>query len=416
MTRPRATLWRVGALTRHDAHALRGRTRRNSTLLVLAALAVQVAVVATVSLRAEQNALTPEAPVTSALPPNASGEDIFRAACASCHAPDGRGAQQSVVGFALPLPNGHDFPDFTDCPTNTVEPQADWAAVVARGGPIRGLDRHMPAFGDALSSAQIDAVIGYLWSLCTDSAWPRGDLNLPRAFFTEKAFPENEAVLTSGIVAKGAHALSNELVYEKRIGARGTFEMDIPFGAQQVAAGGAWHRGLGDIEVSVRRTLVADVSHGSILAAGGALTLPTGKESLGLGNGFTVYEPFAMWGQMVGANGFVQMHTGYEIPSDHSRGQNEAFLRTALGYTFAQDHGIGRAWTPMTELIVAKSTGATAQWDIVPQMQISLSKLQHVLMNVGVRVPVTQREGRTTQVLTYVLWDWFDGGLFEFWR
>lgn len=390
---------------------------RDSTKLVLAAVVLHVAVVATVSLHAGQNASTaPTTSLSQALPPNAGGEDIFRAACATCHAPDGRGAQQSVVGFALPLPNGHDFPDFTDCPTNTVEPQADWAAVVARGGPIRGLDRHMPAFGDALSGAQIDSVVAYLWSFCTDSAWPRGDLNLPRPFFTEKAFPENEAVWTTGMVAGGARALSNELVYEQRMGARGTFEMDVPLGAQQMAPGGPWRRGLGDIEVSLRRTLIADVTHGSIVAAGGAVTLPTGKESLGLGNGFTVYEPFAMWGQMVGANGFVQMHTGYEIPSDHSRGQNEAFLRTALGYTFAQDQGVGRAWTPMTEVIVAKTKGSSAQWDIVPQMQISLSKLQHVLMNIGVRVPVTQRDGRNTQVLTYVLWDWFDGGLFEFWR
>ena len=49
-------------------------------------------------------------------------------------------------------------------------------------------------------------------------------------------------------------------------------------------------------------------------------------------------------------------------------------------------------------------------------MQVSLSKLQHILINVGVRVPVTQRTGRTTQFLTYVLWDWFDGGLFQFWK
>ena len=79
---------------------------------------------------------------------------------------DGAGQPQTVVGFQLPLPNGHDFPDFNDCPTNTVEPLADWIAVVHRGGPIRGLDRHMPAFGDALTQEQIERAVKYLWSFC----------------------------------------------------------------------------------------------------------------------------------------------------------------------------------------------------------------------------------------------------------
>ncbi len=33
------------------------------------------------------------------------------------------------------------------------------------------------------------------------------------------------------------------------------------------------------------------------------------------------------------------------------------------------------------------------------------------MINVGVRVPVNERDARSTQVLTYFLWDWFDGGL-----
>jgi hypothetical protein len=39
-----------------------------------------------------------------------------------------------------------------------------------------------------------------------------------------------------------------------------------------------------------------------------------------------------------------------------------------------------------------------------------------VLLSVGVRVPVNQRDGREPQLLTYFLWDWFDGGLFQFWK
>ena len=60
--------------------------------------------------------------------------------------------------------------------------------------------------------------------------------------------------------------------------------------------------------------------------------------------------------------------------------------------------------------------GGETEWDVVPKMQVSLSKLQHILLSVGVRVPINQRDERKPQVLTYFLWDWFDGGLFQFWK
>jgi hypothetical protein len=351
-----------------------------------------------------------------ALPADATGEQIFVAACATCHAMDGKGSPSAVVGFDLPLPNGHTFPDFTDCATNTVEPLGDWMAVAHRGGPVRALDRRMPAFGDALSEEQIERAVKYLWTFCEDPAWPRGDLNLPRAFFTEKAFPENETVWTTGVTTSGAKGVTNQIVYEHRIGSRSQYEVTVPFGAQQTEPGGAWNRGLGDVELALRRTLYASLDRGSIFAAGGAVTLPTGKEELGLGNGFTIVEPFAMWGQMLGPSAFVQTHIGYEIASDRTRGQNEGFVRTAFGYTVAQDRGFGRAWTPMLEVLAAQPERGVTERDLVPQMQVSMSKLQHVLFSVGVRVPMNERDERKPQMLAYFLWDWFDGGLFEFWK
>jgi len=281
---------------------------------------------------------------------------------------------------------------------------------------VGAVDLHITAFGDALSANQIESAVRHIWTFCDNPSWPRGDLNLPRAFFTEKAFPENETVWTTGFTGSGARSIENELVYEHRIGSRGQYEVKLPIVAQQADPGGAWSRGIGDVELAVRRTFYASLDRGSIFAAGAAVVLPTGKESEGLGNGYWIYEPFAMWGQYLGKNGFMQLHSGLEIPSDNVAGQKEGFLRTTVGYTVAQDQGFGRAWSPMMEVLIARPEGGSTEWDVVPQVQVSLSKLQHVLLSAGVRIPLNEREERKPQFLTYLLWDWFDGGLFDFWK
>ena len=379
------------------------------TSIAIAAL-IYVSATGAVSLHAAQDPVTPPTSLDNALPKDATGADIFRMTCSTCHGIDGKGSPQSVVGFDVP------FPDFTDCSVNTPEPGGDWSSVIHRGGPIRGLDRHMPAFGDALTDDQIDAVVKHLWSFCKDPSWPRGDLNYPRAFFTEKAFPENETVWTTAVNTSGPKTVSNLLVFEHRIRSRSQYEVTVPLDFQQTSTGQPWARGIGDVELALRRSFYASIDRTAILAAGGAVTLPTGKEETGLGGGVTIWEPFAMFAKGIGANGFLQVHTGIELPSDKIKAPNESFLRGAFGYTYAQDHGFGRAWTPMAEILLARPWGSSTEVDVVPQMQVSLSKLQHVLISAGVRVPVTEREERHPQFLTYFLWDWFDGGLFEFWH
>jgi hypothetical protein len=102
--------------------------------------------------------------------------------------------------------------------------------------------------------------------------------------------------------------------------------------------------------------------------------------------------------------------------SRRSNVEDATYLRQAWGYTYAQDHGFGRSWTPMAEIVWSKERGGASVVDVVPQMQVSLSKLQHILISVGVSVPATQRDGRHAELLTYFLWDWFDGGLFQYWH
>src|SRR5512132_1996373 len=129
-----------------------------------------------------------------------TGREIFRAACAGCHGPDGKGAPDTQVGFEKP----ETFPDFTRCDQTTPELDVDWRSTIRNGGRGRGFSPIMPSFGEALTEQQIDLVIGYLRGFCKGPAWPRGELNLPRPLYTEKAFPEDEVILTTGVNATGA--------------------------------------------------------------------------------------------------------------------------------------------------------------------------------------------------------------------
>jgi hypothetical protein len=345
----------------------------------------------------------------NALPVSRTGEDVYRAACATCHGPDGAGSPQSVVGFTV------EIRDFRDCSFSSVEPDPDWFAVVHQGGPVRALDRRMPAFGDALTGDDIRLALGHIRTFCQEPAWPQGDLNFPRSFFTEKAFPENEAVWTTALATGGEGAVGNTLLYERRFGARNQIEVSVPIDFQE-GADGDWAGGIGDVGFGFKRAFFHTMRTGTIVSAGAEVIVPTGSEDSGLGRGVTVFEPFAMWGQVLPANSFFQVHGGVELPSDTSTASREAFVRSAIGTTFAQDRGFGRAWSPQIELLWARPFDSASEWDLVPQLQVSLSKLQHVLLNVGVRVPLNERDERKPEALMYLLWDWFDGGFFEFWK
>jgi mono/diheme cytochrome c family protein len=339
-----------------------------------------------------------------------SGAELYRAACLSCHGADGKGAPKSFVGFDVPLP------DFSDCAFATPEPDIDWAAVIHEGGPARAFDRAMPAFVDALTSEEIDRLVEYLRGFCTDRRWPRGDLNLPRPLVTEKAFPENEAVLTTTVATRTSTTVANQVAYEHRVGPRSQYELVVPFDVRQRPTGG-WSRGLGDVAIAFKHALLHDLRRGSIVSAGGEVVLPTGKEQDGLGGGVTIFEPFVAFGQILPRDGFLQLHGGFELPARRERAEHEGFWRIALGKTIAKARW-GRAWSPMVEVLGARelSEGARVRWDLLPQMQVTLSKRQHIMVNAGVRFPLNERGSRRTSLVTYFLWDWFDGGLFEGWR
>jgi len=85
----------------------------------------------------------------------------------------------------------------------------------------------MPSFDGVLSTRQISQVIQYLRSLCRESGWPIGELNVPWALVTEKAFPESEVVLTTTVNTTGARGVTNEIDYEQAFGKWYQLEMEV---------------------------------------------------------------------------------------------------------------------------------------------------------------------------------------------
>jgi hypothetical protein len=282
----------------------------------------------------------------------------------------------------------------------------------------------MPAFGSALSDEEISRVVDYLRGFCRDlPEWPLGELNLPRALFTEKAFPENEVVLTSTVALRGPGNVMNELVYEQRLGARSMFEVGVPFGVlDQTGAAGesgatGWTAGLGDLGFALKHALVQSARTGSIFAVGLDVSVPTGRQARGLGAGVTIVNPFVAFGQILPGGGFGQAHGGVDLPVDTSVAKPEVFWRALLGWSISA-HRFGRMFSPMIEVLGTReleTAGASVAWNLVPEMQVTLSRRKHVRVDVGADVPVNQTEDRHVQLGAYVLWDWYDGSLFKGW-
>lgn len=343
------------------------------------------------------------------VPPD--GRALFLDACAACHGADGRGLDRALVAFE------EELPDFTDCSFASREPAADWVAVAHQGGPVRAFSPMMPSFGEALTLEELERVVDYVTSLCSDRAWPRGELNLPRALVIEKAYPEDEVVLETQGALEGAASFLHTFVYEKRFGPRSQIELAVPFGYRRAAgvgdAGASWSAGPGDVAIGVKHVLSHGLRSGRILSAVGEVKLPTGDEADGFGSGSTAFEGFLALGQILPSDAFLQAQAGAERSAAAGAG-TELFWAALLGRSFAQG-GWGRTWSPMVEVIGRREGDEGTLWELIPQLHVTLSTRQHVMVTLGPRIPVGSPERRAAFMVSF-LWDWYDGGLLEGWR
>ena len=339
------------------------------------------------------------------------GAQTYRAACVSCHGKEGKGAEKTSSGFQPP----ETFPDFTRCDQTTAEVDAAYRAVIEHGGPNRGFSQIMPAFGEALSAEEINDVIAYLRQFCRGSHWPRGELNLPRALVTEKAFPEDEEVISTAVNVQGGPGNETHVIHEQRFGKKDQIEVDVPIVFQDQNR--VWYGGVGDVTLGLKHVMFSNLDTGSILSLQGGFLLPTGNRSRGFGSGTTTFETFAAFDQVFRSDTFIQTQFGADLPFHTNVAPQSLFFNTAVGQSIAANHGLGRLWSPMFEFVANRDlmTGAKTDWDVVPQLQVTISRRQHIRGDLGLSIPVNDTAGRSKQVVFYLLWDWQDGKLTEGW-
>ena len=315
--------------------------------------------------------------------PRDSAGALFQAWCKSCHGADGRGTPAASTRLEVPPA------DLKDCKASTAETEDRWVGIVAQGGAAFGLSLDMPAFGDAATPEQIRAVVRYARSLCGEPGWPPGELNFPRAFVVEKAYPEDEVVVTD-------EARGQEFIYEHRLGKR--FQMEgsartafdgLPNffdGATAALKFNAWH--------SLERRALASF--------GVEVTPPLGRQTL------WEVEPFFAFGASLASALIVQ---GQVVTTwEEAGGVTDWSYRLGVG----GGREIGRV-VPMVEAEWVVPGAGERTLSFYPQMWVRLSRLGHVAASFGAELPAVGPEPRHPKLIAFVLWDYGDAALLRGW-
>jgi len=315
--------------------------------------------------------------------PSDSGASLFQAWCRTCHGADGRGTPAATTRLEVPPA------DLRDCKTSTAETEDRWVEIVARGGAAFGLSLDMPAFGEAGTPEQIRAVVRYARSLCGELGWPPGVLNFPRPFLVEKAYPEDEVVISGT-------ASGQELVYEHRLGKR--FQLE----ASARTAFDSQPNSFDGVSAALKFNVWHSLEHRALASLGAEASPPLGRQDV------WEIEPFVAFGAAPAGAVVVQG----EIVSSWE--EAEGF--TAFSYRLGVGRPIGRV-VPMVEVgwTVPVDGGVEHTLSFYPQMWIRLSRLGHVAGSLGAELPAVGPEPRHPRLIAFVLWDYGDAPLLRGW-
>ena len=215
--------------------------------------------------------------------------------------------------------------------------------------------------------------------------------------FTEKAFPENEVVYTNTHHARrrcrGRQRGRVRAALRRAEPDRGRRARSTPSGKTD-----GWTGGLGDVALAFRRTLRRESAHGHDRR---------GRRRSRVSDRRCGSRPRQRLSRVRAVRDVRTGAAAQRVPpgarrnrdpvGSRSQAPKEAYLRTAMGFTHMADRGFGRSWSPQLEVLLARPFGGDAEWDVVPQLQVSLSKIQHVMRGRRrARCRSTQRDERGT--------------------
>jgi mono/diheme cytochrome c family protein len=312
------------------------------------------------------------------------GDSLYSAWCSRCHGADAHGTPAASTRLSVPPA------DLASCAASTPETEAQWIGVVTRGGAAYGLSLDMPAFGEeeggGATREQIRQVVHYVRSLCRERGWPPGELNFPRTFLVEKAYPENELVLV-------AHGAEEQAIYERRAGRRFQFEAEV------VALFDSLDRPFEGGSASLKYNAWHSLDRRALATLGVEVTPPLGRRDR------WEVEPYVAGGiERARFDLQVQVVGSWE----ETEGVSGASYRVALG------RRTGR-FTPMVEAGWDVPRGAQSQLSLYPQLWFRLSRLGHVAGSIGAEVPARGVSPPRSRLIAFLLWDFGDAPLFHGW-
>jgi mono/diheme cytochrome c family protein len=329
------------------------------------------------------------------------GAELFAANCATCHGSAGWPDPDSALVKGLGVVPA----DFSDALFNSREGEGEWTLVVKHGGPALGFSEVMPAFGNTLSDEDIENVLAYIKTLGGEHDYPDGSLNLFLPIRTKKAFPEDEWVWKQRYTdTDGDNAWKNTLEYEFRIGQRWQGVLE----ANYETKGGDGE--FGHFEPGFKYVLSHDKRRGSIYTLGVQAGVP-----LSSGENWE-FLPYLAMGKIINDEWIFQGSGRLKFDLEDSDGGSAEFAGIV--------HWVHTPWPrnvfPALEVVaeVPFETGPgedSIQWSVLPQARIGISKRGHVAVNVGVEVPVNERDRYDWRAYVYLIWDFADGGFFEAW-
>jgi mono/diheme cytochrome c family protein len=329
------------------------------------------------------------------------GAEVFASNCATCHGAAGWPDPDSPLVKGLGVVPA----DFSDALFNSREGEGEWTLVVKHGGPALGFSEVMPAFGNTLSDEDIENVLAYIKTLGGEHDYPDGSLNLFLPIRTKKAFPEDEWVWKQRYTdTAGDNAWKNTLEYEFRIGQRWQGILE----ANYETKGGDGE--FGHFEPGFKYVLRHDKQRGSIYTLGVQAGVP-----LSSGENWE-FLPYLAMGKIINDEWIFQGSGRLKFDLEDSDGGSAEFAGIV--------HWVHTPWPrnvfPALELVaeVPFDTGPgedSVQWSVLPQARIGISKRGHVAVNVGVEVPLNERDRYDWRAYVYLIWDFADGGFFEAW-